>query len=120
MKRLYRLTLLVIMFFPLCHKTFADGNQLLEQWFSPGHTLDESRSETSFAPFITLAHDFNDDTSLYVSAKRGSKSGGFDPRSNSVSSFEFQGEKANTFEVGLRSISESEKFVSRIPTAENR
>ncbi len=86
----------------------------IDKGFSPGHTLDESRSETSFAPFITLAHDFNDDTSLYVSAKRGSKSGGFDPRSNSVSSFEFQGEKANTFEVGLRSISESEKFENGI------
>ncbi|WP_417316680.1 TonB-dependent receptor [Emcibacter sp.] len=65
------------------------------------------RSETKFTPDIKLQYRPNDDVMLYASFATGSKSGGYDFRSNFKSfyvdmedAFEFEDEKATNYEVG--------------------
>lgn len=86
----------------------------LAKGFSPGHDLAQSRSEDSFTPAITLNHQLSDFDSVYIAIKSGHKSGGFDPRSNSAKSFEFDEEKAITGEFGLRSQSRDGKYENGI------
>jgi outer membrane receptor protein involved in Fe transport len=71
------------------------------------HPVTGSRSETVFTPDVKVYWDMSDDTMLYVSAVRGSKSGGFDFRANNrgasatmADAFEFENETANSFEFG--------------------
>ncbi len=77
------------------------GNQL------GTHPVTGSRSETVFTPDVKLYWDMSDDTMLYVSAVKGSKSGGFDFRANNrgisatmAEAFEFENETATSFEFG--------------------
>ncbi|MFC7048168.1 TonB-dependent receptor [Emcibacter nanhaiensis] len=67
----------------------------------------KDRSETKFNPDIKLMYRPNDDVMLYASFATGSKSGGFDFRSNfksfyddMVDAFEYEDEKATNYEVG--------------------
>lgn len=86
-----------------------------------GHDVQGSRDETAFTPLVNVEWDFNSDVMGYVSYTQGFKAGGFDPRSNSVGNFaspqglgpsseanpnlyfEFEEEKANAYEAGLKS-----------------
>jgi iron complex outermembrane recepter protein len=80
----------------LAGKTIAPGV------VAPGHNLSGDRSESQFTPAINLEWDFNDDTMLYASATSGYKAGGFDGRANNPFSFEFEEEKARSYEVGAK------------------
>ena len=71
------------------------------------HPVNGSRSETVFTPDVKLYWDMSEDTMLYVSLVKGSKSGGFDFRANNrgisatmEQAFEFENETANSFEFG--------------------
>jgi outer membrane receptor protein involved in Fe transport len=68
-----------------------------------GHFLDGDRSEEDFNPLVNLQWDVTGDIMLYAAYTEGSKSGGFDARSNSTASWEFEGEEAKTYEVGMKS-----------------
>lgn len=68
-----------------------------------GHSVSASRNEGVFTPLINLVWDATDATRLYGTYSTGFKSGGFDARANSPIYFEFEDEKATTFEVGAKS-----------------
>ena len=75
----------------------------IESEQTTGHNLSGDRSESSFDPSIKLQYFANDDLMFYGSWSKGSKSGGYDTRSNIVTSFEFEGEEASAFEAGFKS-----------------
>jgi outer membrane receptor protein involved in Fe transport len=111
--------------------TDLDGNVLPVDFSTPGtagrwgvdavygaafkvnrHSLNASRDESSFSPMVLLEYDLNNDVLLYGSATTGSKSGGFDARSNASTTvdpfgnqgtFEFEDEEATSFEFGAKS-----------------
>jgi iron complex outermembrane receptor protein len=81
------------------------------------HDISASRKETSFSPLVNLQYRPSSGSMAYVSLSRGYKSGGFDARSNRAPSyvdqnpappveqpgtFEFEDERATTFEVGVK------------------
>jgi iron complex outermembrane recepter protein len=88
------------------------------------HSLKGERSESQFAPLLNVQWDVNEAIMAYFSASRGFKSGGFDARSNAspsdeptpinpsaptgtnqqvlIGSFEYEEEKATTFELGAK------------------
>ena len=69
---------------------------------SVGHNITTTRSESAFTPLVIAQWDINDDNSTYFSWTKGFKAGGFDPRSNTESAFEFEEEKAEAFELGYK------------------
>ena len=89
------------------------------------HDLSGSRNESKLLPSLTFEWQPNDDTMLYAGLSQGSKSGGFDARSNNptappaipctapgvpagctpvtgIGSFEFNEETSDNFEVGAK------------------
>jgi outer membrane receptor protein involved in Fe transport len=73
------------------------------------HPVSGSISDTSFTPDVKFYWDVSDDTMLYASIVKGSKSGGFDFRSNNrgtsatiEEAFEFDSEEALSFEIGTK------------------
>lgn len=67
--------------------------------------------EDSFDPLVRVQYDMSEDVSVHASYTQGSKAGGFDVRSNSIpgtpgiavpGTFEFEGETAKNYEVGLK------------------
>ncbi len=76
------------------------------------HSVSGERSESSFSPLINVQYDLTDDAMVYLSWSRGFKSGGFDARSNkppvaggtplTSGTFEFEDEKATTYELGIK------------------
>jgi iron complex outermembrane recepter protein len=70
------------------------------------HNISGTRSESTFSPLVNLQYSFGTESMLYLSWAQGSKSGGFDARSNKPPSlggtFEFEDEKATTYELGLK------------------
>ncbi|HWL61547.1 MAG TPA: TonB-dependent receptor [Steroidobacteraceae bacterium] len=81
------------------------------------HDIRGSRKETNFSPLVNVQYRASDRSMAYVSLSRGYKSGGFDARSNrspayvdlnpsppveQPGTFEFEDERATTFEVGLK------------------
>ena len=83
------------------------------------HQLDGEQERDNFAPSVTAEFDVNEDLMIYATWTRGFKSGGFDVRSNTfdranvisnalgdvtvpAGSFEFEEEKAETVELGLK------------------
>lgn len=71
------------------------------------HPVTGSRSETEFTPDVKLYWDVSDETMLYASVVKGSKSGGFDFRANNKGAsatleegFEFENETAISYEFG--------------------
>ena len=70
------------------------------------HSVSGDRGESTFSPLVNLQYYFNPDSMMYLSWAQGSKSGGFDARSNKPPSlggtFEFEDEKATTYELGLK------------------
>jgi outer membrane receptor protein involved in Fe transport len=75
----------------------------VENQQATGHYLEGDRSEDDFNPLLNVQWDVTENIMLYAAYTEGSKSGGFDARSNSVSSWEFEGEEATTYEVGMKS-----------------
>jgi len=77
------------------------------------HALSGKRSENNFAPLINVQWDLAKNAMAYVSASRGTKSGGFDARSNkppvaggtalTSGTFEFADERATSYELGVKS-----------------
>lgn len=65
-----------------------------------GHNLSGKRDEDAFLPLLRLEWRPTDSSMWYVSGSSGFKAGGFDARSNNIFSFEFEEEKADTFEFG--------------------
>ncbi len=68
-----------------------------------GHNIIGNRSESAFTPLLIAQWDINDDSSTYFSYTKGFKAGGFDPRSNKPTAFEFEEEKATAYELGYKS-----------------
>ncbi len=66
------------------------------------HSLAGNRDDSSFTPLVNIQWNVNDDAMIYASASTGFKAGGFDARSNTSASFEFEDEKATSYEMGLK------------------
>lgn len=75
------------------------------------HAIAGELSENSFNPMANIQFDVTDDLMFYASFARGTKAGGFDVRSNSLSTsttvakpgaFQFTEERADNFEAGLK------------------
>jgi outer membrane receptor protein involved in Fe transport len=81
------------------------------------HDISGSRKETNFSPLLNIQYRASDRSMAYVSLARGYKSGGFDARSNrsplyvdpnpappveQPGTFEFEDERATTFEMGVK------------------
>lgn len=91
------------------------------------HNLSGSRSEDALLPSVTLEYDWSDGIMTYLSWSQGSKSGGFDARSNNptvppatectsttpptpagclfgrqIGTFEFEDENADNIELGAK------------------
>lgn len=86
------------------------------------HDVEDSFADSQFTPSVVYEHDVNENTLAYVSWARGSKSAGYDARSNaspdglsvsnpfsseldfdvSPGTFFFKEEKAETLEFGLK------------------
>ena len=75
------------------------------------HSIAGSLSENSFNPMANIQYDVTDDLMFYASFARGTKAGGFDVRSNSLSgsttvarpgTFQFTDEQADNFEAGFK------------------
>lgn len=64
------------------------------------HDLNESRTEESLTPSLTISYQLSDDTLLYGKSAQGFKSGGFDARSNLGGDFEFEEEEVISVEFG--------------------
>lgn len=69
---------------------------------SEGHDLSGERDESSFTPSLSLQYIMNDDVMFYASGSTGFKAGGYDARANQIESFEFEPEKATTYELGAK------------------
>ncbi|MDF1693389.1 MAG: TonB-dependent receptor [Zhongshania sp.] len=72
------------------------------------HDLKGKQSGGNLAPSLNVQYDVNDDVMAYATLSIGHKSGGFDARSNASpggtldGSFEYDEEKATSFEVGAK------------------
>ncbi|WP_269619084.1 TonB-dependent receptor [Zhongshania sp. BJYM1] len=79
------------------------------------HDLEGTQKGGNLAPSLNVQYDVNDDVMAYATVSVGNKSGGFDARSNAspspdlnaagqslVGSFEYDEEKATSFEVGAK------------------
>lgn len=105
----------------------ADGNDpreldtvVAKNFSAEAHNLKGDRSESNFAPSVTVQYDWTDDAMVYATASQGFKSGGFDARSNAspeandpaphnpgfneplIGSFEFEEEEARSLEIGAK------------------
>lgn len=65
-----------------------------------GHNVAASRSESAFTPSLTITFNVNDDVMTYAKVSKGFKAGGFDPRTNKASRFEFEEEEVTAVELG--------------------
>jgi len=75
------------------------------------HPVSGSRKETKFTPDVKLTYNVSDETMLYASWVKGSKSGGYDFRANNQGreanmeeAFEFEDESATNYEIGGKMI----------------
>jgi iron complex outermembrane recepter protein len=79
------------------------------------HSVSGDRSESNFSPMVNLQYHWTSDSMAYLSWSQGYKSGGFDARSNKPvtaptgfpasfggGTFEFEDERATTYELGLK------------------
>jgi iron complex outermembrane receptor protein len=75
------------------------------------HEISGKRKEDSFDPLVRLQYKASENMMLHASYTQGSKAGGFDIRSNSIpgtpgignpGTFEFDGEKATNYELGMK------------------
>ncbi len=97
------------------------------------HDISGSRKETNVSPLLNLQYRASDRSLAYLSISQGYKSGGFDARSNkpttlatgvtgSPGTFEFEDERATTYEFGIKSTSRAAapKAASRRSTPTTR
>ena len=79
------------------------------------HSVAGDRSESNFSPMVNLQYHWTSDSMAYLSWSQGYKSGGFDARSNKPvtaptgfpasfggGTFEFEDERATTYELGVK------------------
>lgn len=72
------------------------------------HDLEGTQKGGNLAPSLNVQYDVNDDVMAYATVSVGNKSGGFDARSNASpggaidGAFEYDEEKATSFEVGAK------------------
>jgi outer membrane receptor protein involved in Fe transport len=69
------------------------------------HSVAGERSEDEFSPLVNLQYRFGDNSMAYLSWANGTKSGGFDARSNRAppnGTFEYEPEEANSYELGVK------------------
>lgn len=75
------------------------------------HSLKDNRDEETFSPSILVEYDLSEEILLYANISQGSKSGGFDARSNAAptgspigikGTFEYEDETATSFELGAK------------------
>ncbi|MCH2058431.1 MAG: TonB-dependent receptor [Thalassotalea sp.] len=74
----------------------------IESEQTTGHSLADKRTENELDPSIKIQYYLDDNFMLYANASKGTKAGGFDARANSISSFEFKGEEAIAYELGMK------------------
>lgn len=82
--------------------TFKVDTEELASLGHPGHNIELTRSESAFTPLLIAQWDINSESSTYFSYTKGFKAGGFDPRTNKASTFEFEEEKATAYELGYK------------------
>jgi outer membrane receptor protein involved in Fe transport len=73
------------------------------------HDISGKRSEDSLAPMVNFQYRMSPRSQAYFSLSRGYKAGGFDARSNRPppnGTFEFEDERATSYEVGIKGESE--------------
>jgi outer membrane receptor protein involved in Fe transport len=72
------------------------------------HDLEDTQKGGNLAPSLNVQYDVNNDVMAYATVSIGHKSGGFDARSNASpggsidGSFEYDEEKATSFEIGAK------------------
>jgi len=66
------------------------------------NSLEADRTENSITPLLRLQYHPTDDTMVYASYSTGFKAGGFDATGVTRSDFEFEEEKAKTYELGTK------------------
>lgn len=79
------------------------------------HSVAGERKESNFSPLVNIQYHWTSDSMVYLSWAQGSKSGGFDARSNKPvtaptgfpasfggGTFEFEDERATTYELGVK------------------
>jgi len=81
---------------------------------SKGNSQSDDSSENVFTPSATLSYQVADKQTIFGSVKTGHKSGGFDPRSNSYSSFKFSEEKSTSEELGWKFLNETKTWDNNI------
>jgi outer membrane receptor protein involved in Fe transport len=73
------------------------------------HDISGKRKETNLAPMVNFQYSASPGSLIYFSLARGYKAGGFDARSNRPppnGTFEFEDERATSYEVGYKGESE--------------
>jgi iron complex outermembrane receptor protein len=81
------------------------------------HTIPETkRTENSWSPSVNVQYDITPEATIYASFTRGTKSGGFNPLNGTgdPNSWEFDAEKARSFEVGLKTLLFNERAALNI------
>ena len=68
-----------------------------------GHARSGKRTEYALDTSFTVTFKPSENTLIFASAKNGSKSGGYDPRSNYPEGFEYEGERVRSYELGIKS-----------------
>lgn len=74
--------------------------------FQPGNvqfSANVERKEYDISPKVAAAYQWNDDIMTYITLARGFKSGGFNAQALNPGELEYQSEKSNVYEVGLKS-----------------
>lgn len=79
------------------------------------HKIAGDRTESNFSPLVNIQYHWTSDSMAYLSWSQGYKSGGFDARSNKPvtaptgfpasfggGTFEFEDERATTYELGMK------------------
>lgn len=97
---------------PLSPTQFALARAVNLQFFKyEPHSIEGDRTDEDLAPQLSIEWDVRDTMMVYASVTEGSKSGGFDVRSNAdprtgaplpVGAFEFEDESALSFESGIK------------------
>ncbi|MGB0920729.1 MAG: TonB-dependent receptor [Alphaproteobacteria bacterium] len=82
------------------------GGSIAFPAFQPGNVqfaAQVERKEYDISPKVSAAYQWNDDIMTYITAARGFKSGGFNAQALNPGELEYESEKSNVYEVGIKS-----------------